>query len=271
VSKKLTIKRLPVSVTWYRCMSSTVSMYEECDSIFNLFVKRSCHDAVKTCDIQCIYVYIYESKLTSKDHTIITIYYLLESDFLQEKFEGIKLIIRSLIRSRTYITKKKKTKRQTMSYKTLHRNKNPLNAFNCHLFLLIFVLCLVSVGEVHSIQHNVIKFCQWLAAGRWFTLGIPVSYTNKTSLHEISDKLLKVDELQNTAQKQEPTKQQWWTEVLRNGQYFQLRWWYRSAHKSINLHLFTISTLLLIVIYFCLSSFCVLCPLARCTRYSIMW
>ena len=33
-------------------------------------------------------------------------------------------------------------------------------AFNCHLFLLIFVLCLVSVGEVHSIQHNVIKFCQ---------------------------------------------------------------------------------------------------------------
>jgi hypothetical protein len=65
-------------------------------------------------------------------------------------------------------------------------------AFCYHLFLFIFVLCLVFVGEVFSIQYNVIKFCQWLAAGRWFTLGIPVSYTNKTSLHEISDNLLKV-------------------------------------------------------------------------------
>jgi hypothetical protein len=36
------------------------------------------------------------------------------------------------------------------------------------------------------------KVCQWLTAGRWFSLGTPVSSTNKTNRHGITEILLKV-------------------------------------------------------------------------------
>jgi hypothetical protein len=36
------------------------------------------------------------------------------------------------------------------------------------------------------------KVCQWLAAGRWFSPGIPVSSTNKTDRHDITVIVLKV-------------------------------------------------------------------------------
>jgi hypothetical protein len=36
------------------------------------------------------------------------------------------------------------------------------------------------------------KVCQWLAAGRWFSPGTPVSSTNKTDGHDITEILLKV-------------------------------------------------------------------------------
>jgi len=36
------------------------------------------------------------------------------------------------------------------------------------------------------------KVFQWLAAGRWFFPGTPVSSTNKTDLHDITEILLKV-------------------------------------------------------------------------------
>ena len=36
------------------------------------------------------------------------------------------------------------------------------------------------------------KICQWLATGRWFSPGIPVSSTNKTDRHDIAQILLKV-------------------------------------------------------------------------------
>jgi len=36
------------------------------------------------------------------------------------------------------------------------------------------------------------KVCQWLVTGRWFSLGPPVSSTNKTDCHDISEILLKV-------------------------------------------------------------------------------
>ena len=39
-------------------------------------------------------------------------------------------------------------------------------------------------------QHYVIKVCQWLATGRWFSLGTPVSSTNKTDRHDITEILL---------------------------------------------------------------------------------
>jgi hypothetical protein len=36
------------------------------------------------------------------------------------------------------------------------------------------------------------KVCQWLATGRWFSPGIPVSSTNKTDCHNITEIVLKV-------------------------------------------------------------------------------
>jgi hypothetical protein len=36
------------------------------------------------------------------------------------------------------------------------------------------------------------KVCQWLATGRWFSQGPPVSSTNKTDCHDITEILLKV-------------------------------------------------------------------------------
>ena len=42
-----------------------------------------------------------------------------------------------------------------------------------------------------GVQHNV-KVCQWLATGWWFSLGPPVSSTNKTDRHDITEILLKV-------------------------------------------------------------------------------
>ena len=36
------------------------------------------------------------------------------------------------------------------------------------------------------------KVCQWLASGWWFSQGIPVSSTNKTDCHDITEILLKV-------------------------------------------------------------------------------
>jgi hypothetical protein len=36
------------------------------------------------------------------------------------------------------------------------------------------------------------KVCQWLAAGRWYSLGTPVSSTNETDRNDIAEILLKV-------------------------------------------------------------------------------
>jgi len=36
------------------------------------------------------------------------------------------------------------------------------------------------------------KICQWLAAGQWFSTGTPVSSTNKTNSHDITQILLKM-------------------------------------------------------------------------------
>jgi hypothetical protein len=47
-------------------------------------------------------------------------------------------------------------------------------------------------GEVYSIKYYVIKVCQWLATGQWFSPGSPVSYTIKTDHYDINEILLKV-------------------------------------------------------------------------------
>ena len=45
-------------------------------------------------------------------------------------------------------------------------------------------------GKVYSIQLLCDKVCQWLATGQWFSLGTPVSSTNKTDHHNITEILL---------------------------------------------------------------------------------
>jgi len=42
-----------------------------------------------------------------------------------------------------------------------------------------------------DVQHYVIRF-QWLATGRWYSPGPPVSSTNKTNRHDITEIMLKV-------------------------------------------------------------------------------
>ena len=46
-------------------------------------------------------------------------------------------------------------------------------------------------GEVNSIQHYVIKFVG--PSQSWLSSGIPVSSTNKTDRHDITEILLKVE------------------------------------------------------------------------------
>jgi hypothetical protein len=46
--------------------------------------------------------------------------------------------------------------------------------------------------ESHSCDTTLCdKVCQWLAAGRWFSPGTPVSSTNKTDCHDMTELLLK--------------------------------------------------------------------------------
>jgi len=47
-------------------------------------------------------------------------------------------------------------------------------------------------GEIYSIQHYVIKFVSDLRQVSHFSLGTPVSSTNKTDRHDITEILLKV-------------------------------------------------------------------------------
>ena len=46
-------------------------------------------------------------------------------------------------------------------------------------------------GEVYNITMYVIV-CQWLTTGEWFSLGPPLSSTNKTNCHDITEIVLKV-------------------------------------------------------------------------------
>ena len=58
------------------------------------------------------------------------------------------------------------------------------------------------------------KVCQWLAAGQWFSPGPPVSSTNKTDRHDITEILLKV--ALNTIK---PTNQSFLSDLLYIGSY----------------------------------------------------
>jgi ribosome biogenesis protein Nip4 len=52
--------------------------------------------------------------------------------------------------------------------------------------ILTFLTNWFILGEVYLIQHYVIV-CQWLATGRWFFPGIPLSSTYKTDRYDITE------------------------------------------------------------------------------------
>jgi len=56
------------------------------------------------------------------------------------------------------------------------------------LSLMLWVQILIRAGCATLCD----KVCQWLASGRWFSPGPPVSSTNKTDRHDIAEILLKV-------------------------------------------------------------------------------
>jgi hypothetical protein len=58
--------------------------------------------------------------------------------------------------------------------------------------------------EVYSIQHYAIKFV-WLASGRWFSSGTPISSTNQTDRNNIAEIMLKV-ELSTTPSPKHPSE-----------------------------------------------------------------
>jgi hypothetical protein len=66
--------------------------------------------------------------------------------------------------------------------------KYPYN--HCLSPLFLWVSIPLRWGVLHTSLCD--KVCQWLEAGRWFSLGTPVSSTNKTDRHDITAILLKV-------------------------------------------------------------------------------
>ena len=52
--------------------------------------------------------------------------------------------------------------------------------------------CEFESRSVRGVQHYVIKVCQWLAIGKWFYPGPPVSSTNWTDCQDITELLLTV-------------------------------------------------------------------------------
>ena len=60
------------------------------------------------------------------------------------------------------------------------------------LYLRLVYLCICIITR-YNITNVCDKVCQWLATGRWFSLETPVSSTNKTDCHDITEILLKVE------------------------------------------------------------------------------
>ena len=62
----------------------------------------------------------------------------------------------------------------------------------CNQCLSSLMLWVQTPLMVRCTRYNIDKVCQWLTTGRWFSPGTPVSSTNKTNLHDVTEILLKV-------------------------------------------------------------------------------
>ena len=60
--------------------------------------------------------------------------------------------------------------------------------FHLLLAIVLFVLLRCTVSSWRSVLDTALcdKVCQWLATGRWFSPGTPVSSTNNTDHHDIT-------------------------------------------------------------------------------------
>jgi len=63
-----------------------------------------------------------------------------------------------------------------------------------HVHSMPITAKVVSSNPFHDEMYSTLcyKVCQWLATGRWFSPGTPVSSTNKTDRHDITEIVLKV-------------------------------------------------------------------------------
>jgi hypothetical protein len=71
------------------------------------------------------------------------------------------------------------------------------NILNQTLLIDILGYCACQIYQYQRVQGVLDttlcdKVCQWLVAGRWFSLSNPISSTNKTDCHDITEILLKV-------------------------------------------------------------------------------
>ena len=55
----------------------------------------------------------------------------------------------------------------------------------CYVLYLLLNLVRWCSSILSLLPHELTKVCQWLATGRWFSLGTPVFSTNKTDHHDI--------------------------------------------------------------------------------------
>jgi hypothetical protein len=75
---------------------------------------------------------------------------------------------------------------------------DPVFGFTTTCAIMLQCLSLLTLWVRNPVRRGVLdttlcdKICQWLATGRWFSPGTPVSSTNKTDRHDITEILLKV-------------------------------------------------------------------------------
>ena len=79
-----------------------------------------------------------------------------------------------------------------------NRNSWEKGGYHGHDRMVVGFATTCAIGTYHHSWQGVLdatlydKICQWLATGRWFSPGTPVSSTNKTDRHDINEMLLKV-------------------------------------------------------------------------------
>ena len=124
------------------------------------------------------------------------------------------------------ILQKKKSIKMIMKWKLQIKNNLPFNrGRHGHDRIVVGFITTYAISAYHHLSSNpghgepldtslCDKICQWLATDQWFSPGPPVSSTNKTDHHDITEILLKVplNTIKQTTNKQ--TYDQWKASVF---------------------------------------------------------